>query len=131
MRKAGTVLLSLWAGLNALVALFVTVSTVLQRSPPALRLMLSEDEIRAVEPRALAVIQAQAAIANPLIIAVCALALFLLYTRPPRWWPVLAGTLLPVQAFGFVSDAFLGGRNLVANVVSTVLLGLGLLLSRL
>jgi hypothetical protein len=131
MRKAGTVLLSLWAGLNALVALAVTVSTLLQRPPPALALMLSDAEIHVVDPRVLAVVQAQAAIANPLIIAVCALALFLAWTRPPRWWPALAATLLPVQAFGFISDAFLGGHNLVANLVSTLLLVLGLSLSRL
>jgi hypothetical protein len=128
MLKAGRVVLSLWAGLNALVAAFVTLSTVMGRSPPALALVM--DDPSRVDPRALAVIQAQAAIANPLILAVCAFVVVLLWTRPREYWATLAATLLPVQAFGFVSDRFLGNTNLAANAVSTVMVAVGLLLVR-
>jgi hypothetical protein len=34
--------------------------------------------------------------------------------------------LAPVQALGFASDAFFGHRNLIANVVSSVILLVGL-----
>jgi hypothetical protein len=128
MLKAGRVVLSLWAGLNALVAAFVTLSTVMGRSPPALALVM--DDASKVDPRALAVIQAQAAIANPLILAVCALVLVLIWTRPREYGVALAATLVPVQAFAFVSDAFLGHRNVIANVVSTAMVVCGLALLR-
>jgi hypothetical protein len=128
MFKAGRVLLSLWAGLNALVAAFVTLSTVMGRSPPALALVM--DDASQVDPRALAVIQAQAAIANPLILAVCAMVLTLIWTRPKEYWALLAATLVPVQAFGFVSDAFLGHRNVIANAISTAMVLAGLFMLR-
>jgi hypothetical protein len=128
MLKAGRVVLTLWAGLNALVAAFVTLSTVMGRSPPALALVMSDTS--GVDPKALAVIQAQAAIANPLILAVCAFVVVLLWTRPREYGVTLAATLLPVQAFGFVSDRFLGNTNLAANAVSTVMVVVGLVLVR-
>lgn len=124
MLKAGKVLFLLWSGLNFLVAAAVTVMTVLNRPPPALALMLSSDEIATVEPKAIAVIQAQAAIANPVIMALCALSTLLVFKALHERWARVAvwSTLLPVQIFGFVSDSFLGGRNLVANAVSSVVL---------
>jgi hypothetical protein len=133
MLKLGVILLSIWTALNFAVAAWVTVATVSGHAPPALRLVMTDDEIAHVEPRALAVINAQAAIANPLIMAVCAFVLVLLWrSRTERWAIVaLGGILVPVQLFGFVSDSFLGGTNATANVVSTVVLlsGLGALLA--
>lgn len=38
----------------------------------------------------------------------------------------LGGALAPLQGFAFVSDAYLGHRNLAANVASSLLLGLAL-----
>jgi hypothetical protein len=130
MRKAGPVVLSLWAGLNLLVAAVVTLSTLLDRAPPALSLMLTQAEIRALDPRVLAVIKAQAALANPLIIVVCVWVLVLAFRDARAAVLPFAATLLPLQAFAFISDGFLGGRNLAANGVSTALLVAGLSLSR-
>jgi hypothetical protein len=133
--KAGAVLLSIWCVLNALVALVVTVMTLAGRQAPALALMLRPADIAALDPRAIAVVNAQAAIANPLIVALCALVLIVTWTSArarARWAvPALATTLIPLQAFGFVSDAFLGDRNLAANVASTVMLLAALWLMRL
>jgi hypothetical protein len=73
------------------------------------------------------VVAAQAAIANPCIAALCVLVLALVRRRE---YAIVAGVLVPVQAFGFVSDGFLGHRNLAVNLGSTALLlaGLALLL---
>lgn len=133
MRKLGVTLILIWAGLNALVAAYVTIETMRGAPPPALKLMMREDEIGRVEPRALGVISAQAAIANPLILAVCAfVALFLWKLRSEPWAiTALLTILVPVQLFGFVSDHFLGGTNLVANVISSAVLFSGLALTRL
>lgn len=124
MRKVGLVLLGVWITLNFLVALYVTLATVSGQSPPALRMMLSESQIASVEPRALAVINAQAAIANPLIMAVCAFVVLLLVRARHERWAIatLAAILIPVQLFGFVSDAFLGGTAMPANIVSSIVL---------
>lgn len=128
--RAGLVLLTIWCGLNALVALGVTAMTLAGRSPPALALVMSRAEAQAIDPRALGVIQAQAAIANPCIIAVCAFALFLAWTQVAagsrRAWGALAGILAMVQAAGYASDAFIGHTNLVPNLISTALLALAL-----
>jgi len=131
--KAGAILLSIWSGLNLCVAAGVTVLTLLGRKPPALALSLTNSEIGRLDPRAVDVVNAQAAIANPSIVALCALILVTVWTSLVRgaWsaWLALVATLLPLQAFGFISDAFLGHRNLVANVVSSGLLLIALILS--
>jgi hypothetical protein len=131
--KTGAVLLSIWSGLNLLVAVAVTGTTLAGHTPPALSLALTGAEIERVDAKILAVVNAQAAIANPCIAALCALVLVVTWTSliaHARWafW-ALAATLVPVQVFGFVSDAFLGHRNRVANVASSVLLAAGLALA--
>ena len=63
----------------------------------------------------------------------CALVLVIVWRAlmaRARWaFEALVACLVPLQAAGFASDAFLGHRNLVANVVSTVLLCTGLALA--
>ena len=124
--KAGAVLLSIWCGLNAAVAAYVTAVTLSGGAAPALALALRPSEVAAADPRLLAVVNAQAAIANPCIIALCGLVLALTWTciaTGMRWaLRALAATLIPLQAFGFVSDGFLRNRNLAANGVSTLVL---------
>lgn len=132
MLKVGAVLLSLWSGLNLLVALGVTATTLAGRPPPALGFLFDDAAINQLDPRVLAVINAQALVANPLIVALCGLTLLVLWQgvmRGARWaWAALCFTLLPVQLFGFVSDTQLGGKNLAANVVSSLVLVAGLVL---
>jgi hypothetical protein len=132
--KAGAVLLSIWCGLNMAVALGVTAMTLAGRDAPALSLVLADAEVRALDPRLVAVVDAQAALANPCILALAALVLVVVWTSlvaRARWaLPALAATLIPLQAFGFVSDAYLHNRNLVANVASTVILLTALVLAR-
>jgi hypothetical protein len=133
--KVGLVILTLWGSLNILVAAAVTIMTLAKESPPALRLVMSGDAIRRIDPLALAVINAQAAFANPCIIGFCVLVLTMLWSN--RHAPkgashvshyVLIPTLLFVQIFAFVSDGYLGHKNLPANLVSTFLLTVGLTL---
>jgi hypothetical protein len=82
----------------------------------------------------LAVVNAQAAIANPLIIGFVILVLAMLWKPHPACpsgiCPVLVPTLAFVQFFAFVSDGFLGNQNLVFNMVSTLCLGTGLFLMK-
>jgi len=133
--KIGLWLLTLWGSLNILVAAAVTVMTLAKESPPALRLVMSADAIRRLDPQALAVVNAQASIANPCIVGFCVLVLTMLWSnrRNPKGashfsYYVLVPTLLFVQIFAFVSDGYLGHKNLTANLVSTLLLAAGLTL---
>jgi hypothetical protein len=133
--KIGLVILTLWGSLNILVAAAVTIMTLAKESPPALRLVMSGDAIRRIDPLALAVINAQAAFVNPCIIGFCVLVLSMLWSnrRPPQGashvsYYVLVPTLLFVQIFAFISDGYLGHKNLPANLVSTFLLTIGLTL---
>jgi hypothetical protein len=133
--KIGLGILTLWGSLNILVAAAVTIMTLAKESPPALRLVMSADAIRRLDPQALAVVNAQAALANPCIIGFRVLALTMLWSnrRPPKGSRfsgyVLVPTLLFVQVFAFVSDGYLGHKNLPANLVSTLLLAVGLTLA--
>jgi hypothetical protein len=133
--KIGLVTLTLWGSLNILVAGVVTIMTLAKESPPALRLVMSSDAIRRIDPQALAVINAQAAFANPCIIGFCILVLTMLWSnrRTPKGGGhfshyVMVPTLLFVQIFAFVSDGYLGHKNLPANLLSTLLLAVGLTL---
>jgi hypothetical protein len=131
--KAGAVLLSIWSGLNLLVAVAVTAMTVTGQPPPALSLLFADTEIRGLDKNILAVVNAQAALANPSVVALCIVVLAIIWKGliARAWWTfwILAAALVPLQVFGFVSDAFLGHHNLVANVASTLVLTAGLSLS--
>lgn len=131
--KAGAVLLSVWSGLNAIVASTVTALTLAGRSPPALLMIFTEPEARHLDSKVISVVNAQAALANPCIVAFCILAVVVIWkglVHQSRWaFFALAGTLVPLQAFGFVSDSFLGHHNIAANITSTVLLAAGLTLT--
>lgn len=124
--KIGIVLLTVWCGLEIVVAAWVTAVTFAGGPPPALALVMSKARISTVDPIAVAVINAQAAILNPCICVVCTMALVLAWrglARGQRWtlW-LLTGTLLPLQVTAFGSDNFLGHRNLSANLISTLML---------
>jgi len=131
--RLGTWLLTAWTALNLLVAVGVTASTLLGSIPPALQIAVPPSEIDLIPPNVVGVINAQALLANPCIIALCACALCIIHrgliTLDPWMWRTLASSLLFVQIFGYASDARIGGRNLVANTVSTLILVVGLAFS--
>jgi hypothetical protein len=130
--KVGAILLTIWSGLNVLVAAWVTLATVFLGKTPVLSLLYPGVESGSFDPRLVGVIDAQAALANPCIVALCTLVLVSVWSgvltqnRKFFWAVVIA--LVPLQAFGFVSDHFIGDHNLVANVISSLLLCTGLFL---
>jgi hypothetical protein len=63
--------LFLWGGLNLLVAVVVTATTLSGRNPPALSILLTAAEIHRLDGKVIAVVNAQAALANPCIVALC------------------------------------------------------------
>lgn len=132
--KAGAVCLSLWSGLNLLLAAGILVGITLGgRNAPALSILFTDAAIQAMDPKALATINGLAVFGNACAAGLCLLTLVITWTAlaaRARWafWALVAA-LGPVQALGFASDGILGHHNLIANVVSSVILLAGLSLS--
>jgi hypothetical protein len=134
-RRIGLVLLTVWSGLNLVLAVVIVVAVGLfGRHAPALSLVFGDAEIRAIEPRVLGVVDALAILGNGCIAGFCGLVLAIVWrgvARGAGWaWTALAVTAGGVQAVGFLSDARLGHRDLAPNIVSTLLLAAGLALTR-
>ena len=134
-RRIGLALLSAWSGLNlALAVVIVLAMGLFGRHAPALSLVFSDAQIRALEPRVLGVVDALAILGNGCIAGFCGLVLAVVWRGVARgvgWaWTALAITAGGIQVAGFVSDARLGHRDLIANVVSTALLAAGLAATR-
>lgn len=132
--KIGGTLVSVWTGFNLLLAVAILIAiTAFGRNAPGLSILLTDEEIQQLHPNVLATMNGIAVLANACIAALCMLALVVTRTAlqvRARWalWS-LAGALGGVQTFGYVSDAYFGHRNLVANLVSTAVLGVGLVLA--
>jgi uncharacterized membrane protein YoaK (UPF0700 family) len=134
MLRAGSILLTVWSGVNLLLALGILVAlTFLRQDAPALRILFDPPGIAAMDPKALATVNALAVFGNACAAGFCLLILFVVWTRlaagSNRAFWALALSAGLVQAFGFVSDSFLDDRNLVANLVSAGVLLAGLVLS--
>jgi hypothetical protein len=131
--KVGVALLSIWSGGNLLLATGILVAmTVLGRDAPSLSILFPAAEIRSLDPRVPAIVDALAVLFNASAVALCGLVLVLTWTgvlsqRRAVFRIVVAGLCL-VQGFGFVSDGYLGNRYVTANVVSSAVLVAGLLL---
>jgi len=136
MLKSGAIVLSIWSGLNLLLAGAILVSmTMLGGNAPGLRILFDEAAVRGLDPRALATVNALAILFNACAMAFCLLMLYVTWSRvavgvKSAFWAlaIASGSL---QVFGFKSDAYLGGRNLLANVTSSAVLLIGLGLSGL
>lgn len=78
--KIGAILLSIWSGLNLVVGVAVTAATLMKRNAPALSMVFSDTEIARLDEKVVGVVNAQAALANPCIVAICLLVLAIVWT---------------------------------------------------
>ena len=133
MVRVGAILLSLWAGLNLVLALGILfMLLVLGKNAPALLILYGDLQAQGIDPRALSTINALAVMFNACAASICVLSLAMIWfavSRKAVWafWS-LAGCLVFLQAAGFASDTFLGNRNLLANGISSLLLLCGVAL---
>lgn len=131
MLRTGAILLSLWTGLNLLLAVGILFSLLaLGKNAPALLSLYGTIAPAEIDPRALATINALAVVFNASAASLCGLSLMVIWialVRRLHWafW-ALTAVLTFIQAAGFASDAFLGNRNLTANLASSFLLLAGL-----
>ena len=134
--KAGAVLLSIWSGLNLLLAVGILIAViVLHRNPPSLSMVFSDAEISRLDVKAIGLIRALAVLFNACAAAFCLLVLWVVWkglVRGNRWafW-ALATSMVLLQAFGFVGDTYLGNHNVLPNAISSVVLVAGLTIAAL
>jgi hypothetical protein len=133
MQKTGMWLVVFWLGFNFLLASGILVTLLLFRgNAPAVSILFNPNEIATLEPRVLSTMNSLATLMNFALAVYCGLALWLLRLYFSQYqrnvWLVLVISLAVMVAAGFASDSFLGNKNLMANIVSTIILGSGLLL---
>ena len=129
-------MLSIWSGVNLALAGAILISmTVFGKNAPGLRILFDDAAVRGLDPRALATVNAIAVLFNACAAAFCLLMLYVTWSgvaagsKAAYWTLVVASGSL--QVFGFIADTYLGGRNLLANVISSAVLLVGLGLSGL
>lgn len=134
MLKAGCWVLSIWAALNLVASLKIVVDTLfLGGHTPALFLLLSETDVEALSPAALATMDSIAVFANGLNTAFCALVLWVvwkgLYQGQAWSWTALFIGLGFAWGAGVAADFVVGWAAPWVNAVSFLILALGLLLT--
>ena len=123
MLRAGAVLLTLWAGVHLVIALGIVIMVLgLGQNAPALMILYGDIQGKGVDTRALATIDALAALGNGWRAAMCALSLTIIWTgllRRAAWafWS-LAVCVCFVQAVDFASGSFYQHRSLLDAVPS-------------
>ncbi len=98
----------------------------LDQVPPAVFLRFTAEQVPHLDPDLLDLLKALAILGNAGIALACGMGAALLWRAPAAmapWGAVLLGTL---QVTGWLADVPMGHSNLVANVVSTAVMGFGL-----
>ena len=131
MLRLGTILLSLWTGLNLALALGILfLMLFMGQNAPCLLILYGDTQGAGMDPRALATINGLAVLLNACAAAICGLSLSIIWValrRASRWafWSLMT-CLGFLQAAGFASDAFFQHKNLIANICSSLLLLAGI-----
>ena len=142
MLRTGAILLTVWSGLNLLLAIACIIAICFfGNNSPGLAMMVSESDIRQLDPKWLACINGLAVFCNAWDAAFCLMVLLVTWTslvKKSRWafWCLLIAVGF-LQTFAFVAYSFfevmhlrpnVAAVNLFANIFSTALLlaGLGL-----
>ena len=136
VRKIAFLSLGIWAGGNLLLAVGILVAMLaFGTNAPSLFILFSKPEISALDPKALATINALAVFANGCAAAFCVLTLMLAWRglkREEIWCiRLLVACAVPLQGVGFASDGYFRHKDLMANLVSSVVLLIGLIAARM
>jgi hypothetical protein len=133
MLQAGSVILSIWSGINFLLAcLILTLILFLKRDAPILIMVFEESEIPKLEPRVISAINVLAILYNSCAVAISVLVLFVIWSslitgQSWAFWALLI-TIGFVQLMGFIAFSAIGNQRWQVNIVLSALyvLGIGL-----
>ena len=135
MRRIAFLFLGIWVGGNLLLAVGILVAMLaFGANAPSLFILFSKSEIAGLDPKALATINALAVFANGCAAAFCVMALALIWQalKHGRVWcfQLLVVCAIPLQMLGFASDRYFRQKDLLANLVSSAILTIGLIAAR-
>ena len=133
MLKAGSIILSIWSGINFLLAsLILTFIIFLKSNAPILVMVFEKSEISRLDARVISAVNSLAILYNSCAAALSVLALFVIWSsliNGQRWafW-VLLITIGFVQILGFIAFAAIGNQRWQVNIVLSTLyvVGIGL-----
>ena len=133
MLKAGSIILSIWSGINFLLAaLILTFIIFFKTNAPILVMVFEKSEIAQLDTRAISAVNALAILYNSCAVALSVMALFVIWSgliNGQRWafW-VLLITIGFVEILAFIGSAAVGNARWQVNVVLSVLyvVGIGL-----
>ncbi len=133
MLKAGSIILSIWGGINFLIAsLILTFIIFLKSNAPILAMVFEKSEISRLDARVISTVNSLAILYNSCAAALSVLALFVIWSSlidGQRWafWALLI-TIGFVQILAFIAWAAIGNRRWQVNSVLSALYiaGIGL-----
>ncbi len=133
MLKKGSIILSLWSGINIFLAsLILTIIIFLNGNAPILVMVFEKSEITRLDARVISSVNALAILYNSRDVALSVLALFIIWSgliNGKRWafWALLI-TIGFVEILAFVASAEVGNVRWQVNVVQSILyiVGIGL-----
>lgn len=133
MLKAGAIILSIWGGINFLLAaLILTVVLLFNGNSPLLVMVFEQSEIASLDPRVISALNCLTILYNSCAVALSVLALFIIWSnlikgQKRAFWALLI-TIGFVELLAFSASAEVGNARWQVNVVLSVLyvLGIGL-----
>jgi hypothetical protein len=133
MLKRGSIVLSIWSGINFLFAALILTSVVIFKgNSPILALVFEKSEIASLDAKVIASLNALTILYNSCAVALSVLALFIIWSgliNGKRWafWALLT-TIGFVEILAFVASAPIGNARWQLYVVLSALyvVGIGL-----
>ncbi len=133
MLKAGSIILSIWSGINLLLASAILASIVFfKTNAPILVMVFEEPEISRLDARAISAVNALAILYNSCAVALSVLALCVIWSNlinGQRWafWTLLI-TIGFVEILAFIASSVVGNARWQVNAILSVLyvVGIGL-----
>jgi hypothetical protein len=134
MLKRGSIVLSIWSGINIFLAsVILTIVVFLNGNSPILALVFEKSEIARLDPKVISALNCLTILYNSCAVALSVLALFIIWSgliNGKRWafWALLA-TIGFVEILAFIASAPIGNARWQVNVVLSVLYVVGIGLS--
>ncbi len=133
MLKAGSIVLSIWSGINLLLAALILTTVILfNGNSPLLVMVFEKSEIARLDARVIAALNCLTILYNSCAIALSILALFIIWShlingQKRAFWALLI-TIGFVELLAFIGSAGVGNARWQVNAVLSVLyiVGIGL-----
>ena len=133
MQRAGSIILTIWGGINCFLASLILIFVIFFNKAPILVMVFEKSEISGLDTRFISAINCLAILYNSCAAALSVLVLFVIWSsliKGQRWafWALLI-TIGFVQALAFIGSAAIGNQRWQVNIVLSALYVVGIGLS--